>query len=30
MAMRIVIASVMGRRTPGWIYLVYAATLMLA
>lgn len=30
MAVGIVIASVMGRRTPGWIYLVYAAALMLA
>ncbi len=30
MAVGIVIASAMGRRTPGWIYLVYAAALMLA
>ena len=30
MAVGIVIASVLGRRTPGWIYLVYAAALMVA
>ena len=28
MAVGIVIASVLGRRTPGWIYLVYASALM--
>ena len=30
MSVGIVIASVLGRRTPGWIYLVYAAALMVA
>ena len=30
MAVGIVIASAQGRRTPGWIYLVYAVALMLA
>lgn len=30
MAVGIVIAGAMGRRTPGWIYLVYAAALMVA
>ena len=30
MAVGIVIASAMGRRTPGWIYLTYAVALMLA
>ena len=30
MAVGIVIASVLGRRTPGWIYLVYATTSMVA
>jgi len=29
MAVGIVIASAMGRRTPGWIYLVYAVALMI-
>ncbi len=30
MAVGIAVAAVAGRRTPGWIYLLYAATLMLA
>lgn len=30
MAVGIVIASALGRRTPGWIYLVYAAAVMVA
>ncbi len=30
MAVGIVIASVLGRRTPGWIYLTYAVAVMLA
>jgi len=30
MAVGLVLASVTGRRTPGWLYLVYASTAMLA
>lgn len=30
MAVGIAVAAVAGRRTPGWVYLVYAAALMLA
>lgn len=30
MSVGIVVASVLGRRTPGWIYLVYASALMVA